>query len=479
MIRIRLVLWAAVPIVLVLSACDPSEPKATQPPKPTLESVPSPASTQSATPTPTPTPMPKEASTPRPTATPEKFPTPTPAPPTPTSTPTATPTTRPTPTPSQATTPTAPPTATRVSDQIPKLQGENDTKFPLIIPAGFRISRFTPVPIGPIRFMAFSPDGVLFVSMPSRTGLYSGNRSGGAVFALPDRDRDGKVDEVTPVITGLNNLPHGLAFYDGYLYIAAETSVSRYSYLGDGNLGAREMIVENLPKAGHVSRTVGFGPSNKMYVSIGSSCNVCEEKEQQRAVVMEYTPDGSGGRVFAEGTRNAVGFVFHPVTGEIWATENGRDALGDDLPPDEINIFREGRHYGWPFCYGKRIPDPAFNDPSKCTATEESLHDIQAHSAPLGLRFIDSPEFPEEWQGDLLVAYHGSWNRREPTGYKVVRMAVDGSTIISEEDFIHGWLLESGTSLGRPVDLIFDPEDGALYISDDKAGMIYRVARGR
>ena len=214
-------------------------------------------------------------------------------------------------------------------------------------------------------------------------------------------------------------------------------------------------------------------------LSIGSSCNVCEERDQQRAVIMEYSPDGSGGRVFAEGVRNAVGFVFHPVTGEIWATENGRDALGDDIPPDELNIIREGQHHGWPFCYGKRVPDPSFDDTSRCATTEGSTHDIQAHSAPLGLRFIDSPEFPQGWQGDLLVAYHGSWNRREPTGYKVVRMVVEGSHIVSEEDFIYGWLLDNGTSLGRPVDLIFGLEDGALYISDDKAGLIYRMTRVR
>ena len=294
------------------------------------------------------------------------------------------------------------------------------------------------------------------------------------MLALPDRDRDGKVDEAMPVIARLNNLPHGLAFYEGYLYVAAENSVSRYPYLGDGNVGEREVIVD-LPTAGHVSRTVGFSPSGKMYVSIGSSCNVCEEEDQRRAVVMEYMPDGTEGRVFAEGIRNAVGFVFHPVTGEIWATENARDALGDDIPPDEINIIRDGQHHGWPYCYGKRIPDPEFDDPGRCATTEESTHDIQAHSAPLGLRFIDSPEFPEEWQGDLLVAYHGSWNRREPTGYKVVRMIVDGSNIVAEEDFIYGWLLDNGNSLGRPVDLIFGPEDGALYISDDKAGLIYRM----
>ena len=424
MIRIRLALPLAVLIALFLTACGTPEPTATQPPTPTIESGPLPTSTPGQTPTST-------------------------------------------------------PTVTRLSGQVPSLEGVNDTKFLLTIPAGFRISRFTPAPIGPIRFMAFSPDGILFVSLPSTTGLYSGNRSGGKVLALPDLDWDGKVDEVKRVIDRLDNLPHGLAFYDGYLYLAAENSVSRYSYLGDGNLGTQEVIVGDLPTGSHVSRTVGFGPSKKMYVSIGSSCNVCEEKDRQRAVIMEYAPDGTGGRVFAEGIRNAVGFVFHPKTGEIWATENGRDALGDDLPPDEVNIIREGQNYGWPFCYGKRIPDPEFNEPSRCASPEESLHDLQAHSAPLGLRFIDSPEFPEEWQGDLLVAYHGSWNRREPTGYKVVRMAIDGDKVVSEEDFIFGWLLDSGTSLGRPVDLIFGPEDGALYISDDKAGMIYRMTRIR
>ena len=353
----------------------------------------------------------------------------------------------------------------------------NETDIALTLPAGFKISYFTPEFIGPVRFMAFSPDGILFVSLPSRAGLYSGNRSGGAVFALPDRDQDGQADEVETVISGLSTLPHGLAFNGGYLYLAEENRVSRYPYTGSGTLGAREVIVESIPAGGHVSRTVGFGPSGKMYVSVGSSCNVCEEADPRRAAIVEYNPDGSGERVFAEGIRNAVGLVFHPVTGQMWATENGRDLLGDDLPPDEINIVREGRNYGWPFCYGKRIPDLEFNNQSTCTTTEESVHDLQAHSAPLGLRFIDSPQFPEEWQGDLLVAYHGSWNRSEPTGYKVVRLNVEGREVVGESDFIHGWLLDDGSSPGRPVDLIFGPQDGALYISDDKAGVVYRVTR--
>ena len=352
----------------------------------------------------------------------------------------------------------------------------NETSFPLTLPDGFRISLFTSESLGPIRFMAFSPDGILFVSLPSTLGLYKA-KGGGKIFALPDRDKDGKADEVKTVLTGLSNLPHGLAFYNGYLYVAEENRVSRYPYQNNGNVGARDIVVENLAGAGeHVSRTIGFSPAGKMYVSVGSSCNVCEERDERRAAILEFNPDGSGYRVFAEGIRNAVGFVFHAITGEIWATENGRDELGDDLPPDEILIVRDGQHYGWPKCYGKRIPDPAFNDAVFCTTTQESVHDIQAHSATLGLRFIQSSQFPQEWQGDILVAYHGSWNRSEPTGYKVVRLDVEGNNIVGEEDFISGWLLLNGSTVGRPVDVIFDSE-GALYISDDKAGVIYRITK--
>ena len=355
--------------------------------------------------------------------------------------------------------------------------GINETNMPLTLPAGFRINLFTPLDIGPVRFMAFSPDGILFVSVPSAHGLFA-SRFDGSVIALPDLDQDGVADEVRPVISGLDDRPHGLAFYDGYLYLAEESKVSRYVYRGNGGLGPGEPVVENLPSSGgHVSRTVGFSPSGKMFVSIGSSCNVCVENDQRRASMMGYIPDGSEGRVYARGLRNAVGFVFHPATGDIWATENGRDNLGDDLPPDEVNIVREGQDYGWPYCYGKRVPDPRYDDSSRCAMTVGSAYDLQAHSAPLGLRFIDSPQFPREWQGDLLVAYHGSWNRSTPTGYKVVRLDVEGNEIRGVEDFIHGWLPEDGPVVGRPVDLIFGPQDGALYISDDRAGVIYRVTK--
>src|SRR3989344_880700 len=361
--------------------------------------------------------------------------------------------------------------------------GVNDTSIPLNVPSGFKISVFASS-LGPVRFMAVSPDGLLFASMPASVGLYGvGAKTDGKIFVLPDSNNDGKADEARAVLTGLT-LPHGLAFFNNYLYVAQETTVVRYPYIGNGVLGARETIISGLPGgSGHASRTIGFSPAGKMYVSLGSSCNACEETNSYRAAILEYNPDGTGGRVFANGLRNSVGFVFNPSSGEIWATDNGRDHLDDDLPPDEINIVRDGGNYGWPYCYGKNIHDTDFDKniyiaiypPLPCSDKEPSLFNLEAHSAALGLRFITSPQFPASYQGNVLVAYHCSIDRTAPVGYKVALLRVDGSSILGEEDFISGWLRTDGSKLGRPVDLIFG-NDNALYISDDKANVIYRVS---
>lgn len=350
----------------------------------------------------------------------------------------------------------------------------NETNIPLVLPTGFKISLFTPK-IGPLRFMAFSPDGILFVSMPSSKGLYAENRpDDGKVFALPDADKNGVADEVKTVLSGLH-IPHGITFYNGYLYLAEEGTVSRYPYTNGGNLGMRQEIAK-LPTGGeHVSRTIGFSPTGKMYVSVGSACNNCTTGAEGTAAIWEFNSDGTGGRIFAKGLRNAVGFVFHSTSGEIWETDNGRDFLGDDLPPDEINIVRDGKNYGWPYCYGKKIVDPEHNNTTFCPNTATSTHNLQAHSAPLGLRFITGSQF-SVWSGDLLVARHGSWNRSTPVGYDIVRLDVEGNTVIGEYPFITGWLTSKNEKLGRPVDVIFDP-DGNLYISDDKINAIYRVTK--
>lgn len=312
--------------------------------------------------------------------------------------------------------------------------------------------------------MAFSPDGVLFVSIPRE----------GTVVALPDTHRAGKSDRSIVFARGLNR-PHGLAFFQGALYVAETDKVVRLTD-SDGDLRAdrKEIIVPDLPSGGgHWTRTIGFGLDGKMYVSVGSSCNVCEEKDPRRAAILRFNPDGTGAEIFARGLRNSVGFIWHPQTGEIWATDNGRDWLGDDLPPEEVNIVRAGAHYGWPYCYGNRIVDKEYNRRDFCAGTVPPVVEIQAHSAPLGLSFYTGSQFPAEYRGNLFVALHGSWNRSTPTGYKLVRIPVEGNKPGQVEDFATGWL-SSGSAWGRPVQPVVGP-DGSLFLSDDRAGIIYRI----
>jgi glucose/arabinose dehydrogenase len=231
-----------------------------------------------------------------------------------------------------------------------------------------------------------------------------------------------------------------------------------------------------------------FAPDRRLFTSVGSTCNACEESDWRRAAVLVSDEDGKDLKVFAKGLRNAVFMTTHFVTGDIWATEMGRDLLGDDLPPDEINILKEGVNYGWPICYGKNVPDASYARDVGCENFIPSHIDLQAHSAPLGLAFIpEDPStgsgqaaWPEEYWHDLLVAYHGSWNRPEPTGYKIVRLKLNAqgnpstsSGQVIQEDFISGWL-EGDRAFGRPVDILVQP-GGVMYISDDKAGLIYKV----
>jgi glucose/arabinose dehydrogenase len=332
----------------------------------------------------------------------------------------------------------------------------------LSVPQGFQIDEYASG-LGSPRFMALSPDNVLFVTAIGE----------GAVVALPDRNKDGKSDESITFIKGLKR-PHGLAFNDGYLYVGETNQVVRYKYNGfDKEPGKKEIIVPNIPTKNHFTRTVSFGPDGKMYVSIGSSCNVCIEKDKKRASIMRFNPDGSEGEIFATGVRNSVGLTWNPVTHELWATDNGRDWLGDNLPPDEVNIIQENNDYGWPYCYGDKIPDPDFKDSKKCEDTIAPIVELQAHSAPLGLTFYEGKMFPSEYRGDLFIAFHGSWNRSIPTGYKVVRVKMKDGKPGAIEDFAYGWMTAT-KKLGRPVDVLVGNK-GELYISDDLGGIIYKV----
>lgn len=322
------------------------------------------------------------------------------------------------------------------------------------------------------RDIIFSPGGVLLVSSPATNSIY----------ALPDTNHDGVADTVKTVVSQGNQV-HGLAFYNNHLFVAEVQRVVRYTW-DEKNLSATfDKELFTLPaNNNHNKRTIVIDDSGTMYVSVGSTCNVCQENSTISATILVSNSNGDNPRIYAQGLRNAPFMAFNPITHELWATEMGRDNIGDENPPDEINIIHKGTNYGWPYCYGNRVHDTQF-DPTRrdpCSQTTAPIYEIPAHSAPLGLVFINSTQFPTDWQHDLLVAYHGSWNRTEPTGYKIVHLKVNGNSIVSSDDFMTGFLPNNARSgndaLGRPVDLTFDTA-GNLYISDDKKGAIYIVQK--
>jgi glucose/arabinose dehydrogenase len=339
----------------------------------------------------------------------------------------------------------------------------------LKVPPSFHITVFAEVPNA--RWMAFSPGGVLLVT----------DMSEGTVLALPDPKNTGHADRIVTVAHDLN-APHGVAFHQGKLYIAEINAVRRYEW-DESQLRARNgQKIADIPGSGggHSTRTILFANS-KMYVAAGSSCNVCLEDDKRRAAVTEFNEDGSGGRIFASGLRNAVGLTLNPRTNTVWTTDNGRDWLGDDLPPEEVNdLGPNGGNFGWPYCYGNRVQDRSQSKEFDCSKTVAPKVEMQAHSAPLGLVFYDGSMFPAEYRGSLFVAFHGSWNRSVPTGYKVVRIKFNdkGDPEGPPEDFITGWLRpgesKKGVWMGRPVDIAVGP-DGSLYVTDDSAGVVYRV----
>jgi glucose/arabinose dehydrogenase len=350
----------------------------------------------------------------------------------------------------------------------------------LKLPPGFTLTVFADHVPG-ARVLAEDPEGTLLVSLTRQ----------GKVVALPDKNTDGVADEVVTVLQGLNN-PHGLAFMKNtkntknpeakpWLYVAETDQVAIYDYDPDHLQATNKEKIIDLPPGGrHFTRTLLFLPppqQQRLLISVGSNCNVCEEKDWRYAKILVADASGANLETYASGLRNSVFMARHPLTNHIWATEMGRDYLGDNLPPDEINIIIEGENYGWPWCYGKRVHDEQF-DPSGsrrgfCRDTIPAFIDLPAHSSPLGLAFFPKA-WPQEFRYNLLVAYHGSWNRTEPTGYKVVRYRLDAAgNPMDAEDFITGWLTSKG-ALGRPVDILIK-DDGTIFISDDKAGVVYRV----
>jgi glucose/arabinose dehydrogenase len=356
-----------------------------------------------------------------------------------------------------------------VSLNIPEALTRTSGDLPQTLKAvpGLKISVFADGLQTP-RMLTFSPAGDLYVSLP-RSGV---------IVVLPDRNRDGVADRQEIFARNLD-LPHGLAFDGNALIVAENGSLTRLSDR-DGNLQAdhSEVLSADLPAGGgHWTRSVVIGSTGDFLVAAGSSCNVCLENDPRRAAIIRIPATGGSADIFASGLRNSVGLAFHPETGELWGSDNGRDRLGDDLPPEEINRIVQGADYGWPFCYGRRIPDPDLGSTTRCNRTEPPAVEMQAHSAPLGIAFGHRLDFPNSYRNMLYVAFHGSWNRTIPTGYKLVGIPfTDGRPSGPPQNIVSGWL-KGRRAWGRPVCPAVGP-DGALYLSDDRAGIIYRITMG-
>lgn len=337
----------------------------------------------------------------------------------------------------------------------------------LSVPAGFAVELWASG-LPNARFLRFTPAGDLLVSTP---------RSGRIVLLERDADGDGQTDGVRVVLDGLDR-PHGMDLRDGWLYVGETGAIARVRFdpATRRTEGAVERIVSGLPAGGnHWTRTVRFGPDGWMYVSVGSSCNACLEADPRRAAMLRFRPDGTGAEVFATGLRNSVGFDWRPGSGELYATDNGRDLLGDDLPPCELNRIVPRGFYGWPFANGDRVPDPDLGAGREeaIAASIAPVHGFRAHNAPLGITFLRSDRWPVPYRDAALVALHGSWNRTRKDGYLVVSLHWRPDGGIEERPFLTGFL-RNDEVIGRPVDVAEGP-DGAIYVSDDYAGAIYRV----
>jgi glucose/arabinose dehydrogenase len=442
-------------LAVIAAACSPAPT-----PNPTAQFATAVVVIQTATAQASPTATPTTAAARMPTPTVTSTPTPTPLP---TSTRAPAPTNTPTVGLMPAVTPT--PTFTSVvSEGLPAQIGLPLDKIKL--PPGFEISIYASN-VADARSLALSPNGTLFV----------GTRPAGKVYAILDRNGDNKADEVITLAQGLN-MPNGVAFRDGALYVAEVSRVLRYDNI-EANLNnpPKPVVVnDSFPKdQAHGWKFIRFGPDGMLYIPVGAPCNICEPNDERYASIMRMKPDGTGLEIFARGVRNTVGFDWDPETKELWFTDNGRDWLGDDVPPDELNYApQKGLHFGFPYCHGKDILDPEFGKGHRCEEFTPPAMELGPHVAALGMRFYTGAMFPAQYRNQIFIAEHGSSNRTKPIGYRVTLVLLENNRAVKYEVFAEGWL-QGDQAWGRPVDVLVMP-DGALLVSDDFANAIYRIS---
>ena len=335
------------------------------------------------------------------------------------------------------------------------------------LPPGFTISVYAEVDNA--RSMALSPSGTLYV----------GNRNGDKVYAVRDTDGDHKADKRWVIASGLN-MPNGVAFKNGDLYVAEVSRILKFKDI-EGHLsnpGAPEVVYDQYPiETHHGWKYISFGPDGKLYVPVGAPCNICEPKKPIYATITRMDPDGSNMEIYASGIRNTVGFTWHPQTKELWFTDNGRDMMGDDVPPCELNSApKAGMNFGYPYCHGGNIKDPEFGDKRPCSDFTPPVQNLNAHVAPLGLKFYTGDMFPEAYRNQIFIAEHGSWNRTLKSGHLVSLVKIENGKSVGYGTFAEGWLdHDTQEAWGRPVDIFVMP-DGSMLVSDDKGGMVYRIA---
>lgn len=371
--------------------------------------------------------------------------------------------------------------SSKIDDQPAQVETEEDGSIPALteyektlpldkikLPAGFKIEVFAEVENA--RSMAMSPSGVLYV----------GNRNGDKVYAVRDINGDYKADKKWVIASGLN-MPNGVAFKDGDLYVAEINQILKFPAIETriANPPAPVVVNDTYPdKSHHGWKYIAFGPDGKLYVPVGAPCNICESNDEIFASITRLNADGSGREIFARGVRNTVGFTWHPETKEMWFTDNGRDMLGDNSPPCELNTASQaGMNFGYPYCHGGTIKDPEFGSKKPCTDFVKPAQNLGPHVAPLGLKFYTGTMFPQQYKNQLFIAEHGSWNRSKKIGYRISLVTIQNNKIATGyETFASGWLDdESQKYWGRPVDVLL-LADGSMLVSDDHANVIYRIS---